>query len=202
MKSLFLAGLCLIAAGCSTKPRPSPLTRLPDAPSIIEKHQKKDRDILAAAHEAEKVAPEVAPQVRLIEQAVASAPAEDIKKATTAYEEIIKKLTSRAEAAEKRAAEAEDKFSRWVRGGLFTLGALVFAAGIAVAVLGSKVPMFGPVAGVAVSSGGAGIFSMAVVYDFVVKHPYVAFSGVLGCFLVAATLFLANVRNERAKTKG
>lgn len=199
MRNFFcILALACALVGCSSfKATSKPTPRLPDAPSIIGKHQKKDQDVLTAAHEAEKIAPEVAPQVRAIEQAVASAPAEDIKKATAAYEEIIKKLTSRAGAAEKRAAEAEDKFSRWVRGGLFTLGALVFAAGIAVAVLGSKVPMFGPVAGVAVSSGGAGIFSMAIVYDFVVKHPYVAFSGVVGFFLIAATLFFANVRNER-----
>jgi hypothetical protein len=192
-----ILGLALVLAGCSTKPSTQKPTRLPDYHALFEDQAKKDRDVLAAAHEAEKTAPEVAPQVRAIEQAVASAPASDIKKATAAYEEIVRKLTSRAEAAEKRAGEAEDKFSRWIRGGLFGLGSLVFAAGIAVAVLGSKVPMFGPVAGGAVAAGGVGIFSMAVVYDFVVKHPYIAFSGVAGCFLIAATLFLANLRNER-----
>jgi hypothetical protein len=194
--------ICFISVfsllGCASGgPRPVRV-KTPETASVIARHEAKDVSVVVAAEEAQKIAPEVAPQVEAIKAAVASAPAAEIKTIVDSYEKIVGELTTANAKLTKRAEEAEDKFSRWVRGGLFALGALVFGAGIAIAVLGSKVPMFGPVAGVSVSSGGSGIFALAMLYDFTVKHPFGS-ACMVGIFLlIGGTLIYANHHHSKS----
>jgi hypothetical protein len=195
--------ICFIAVfsllGCASG-KPKPLrVKTPETASVTARHEAKDVSVVASAEEARKIAPEVAPQVEAIKAAVASAPAAEVKTIVDLYEKVVAELTASNAKLTKRAEDAEDKFSRWVRGGLFALGALVFGAGIAIAVLGSKVPMFGPLAGVSVSSGGAGIFALATLYDFTVKHPYVSVSVVGALLLIGGTLIYANHYHSKSK---
>lgn len=99
---------------------------------------------------------------------------------------------ARVAAAQSKADADQRRLITWI---FFGGGALFLAAGIAIMLFASSVPIFGPKAGIAVMGAGAGLIMIGMVMNELAKHPWIIWTGIslcLAALAVALGLIVSN----------
>ena len=207
---LISLGLLLAVVGCeSSQSSSAPLRPPPISAPVVAGQEAKDKAITEQATAIRTEHPPAAPRADAILAAIAAAPAADVASLAAQFDAAIKDRDDRIRSLQSqlaRVTKERDDLKNGVRRAvtimLYGLSALLVAGGVVIALLGAKVAIFGPRAGMSVIAAGGSLFALASAFDWLQRNPWAV--GISLAFLAvgAAFMFANHLWAKEEKTEG
>jgi len=116
------------------------------------------------------------------------------------FTQAQKDADARVAAAVAKAQAEQQKLITWI---FFGGGAALFAGGLAILLLASSVPLFGPKAGISVMGAGGGLIFIGMVMNELNKHPWILWIAISLCVAAVAGavgLMISNQHHQASPT--